>query len=63
MAIDPIPAEMQACKNCRFLRRIGAHLECRRCSPKIFLTDEGDQPGFWPDVCETDWCGEWQERV
>ena len=64
MANDPIPADKQACKNCRFSRP-GAFgpLVCCRNPPQIQPDPEGNLAGEWPEICPADWCGEWQERV
>lgn len=61
MAIDPIPAEKQACKNCRFSKDTATILKCHRLPPHP-IPMQNFFPGFWPEVCEEDWCGEWQER-
>ncbi len=58
---------MQACKNCRFSIKTSGHSSmiwrCRRRSPKPVPKpsySEQHQQGAWPDISETDWCGEWE---
>lgn len=64
MANDPIPADKQACKNCRFSKpRTWDPLICCRMPPQIVPCPDSAKASEWPEVCEEDWCGEWQERV
>lgn len=64
MANDPIPADNQACKNCRFSRfPEGGPLKCYRRSPQIVPCPDSTTAGEWPDICDEDWCAEWEGLI
>lgn len=55
------------CGNCRFYRchEVLWQGYCMRHAPRptLFLDDSNQGPNatvVWPDVCEGDWCGEWE---
>ena len=50
----------QNCDNCRFSVRPVDTPECRRNSASVTM---GLAFGVWPEVDESDWCGEWEEGV
>jgi len=49
----------QTCGDCRF--NIGR--ACHRYPPQVLADEDGDDCGSaFPDVVDSAWCGEWQEK-
>lgn len=57
------------CKTCKFFYSFGKVLgECRAHppsfeSPHVNDWNTNDKRGYWPDVLENEWCGEYKEKV
>ena len=52
---SPSLRDRTCCVTCRYSHAINGAIQCRRYAPQPRDLDAWD----WPNVDETDWCGEW----
>ncbi len=54
----------EGCKNCFYSREVEVFAqtatECRHELPRI---DDQDKAGYWPQVGDDGWCGEWKKKA